>query len=375
LSPQILRGILSVLVNEDLTLPSLDTIFCSGDELSFALAESCRGTLPSVKLINVYGSSETTADATACDVSPSRGGFIPLGTPLPGVTVRILDLSGDEPSLVPPGSAGTIAIAGATLAKGYVENTNAALSTAAFAEATFEDGCRHRVFLSGDLGRIDFDGNLRFLGRHSDFVVVNGIRVNLIDIKRKLDTLDGVEEARVVSFASPNGTHLAAFLRMAAPHINESLLELETRIRRQIHRLIGQRIPLVSIKFVAKFPELATGKVDMSALSALAAQSHSLTNAAEFDHIEAQIAKIWMTVLTGVAIESDSNFFALGGDSFLGSEVVRQLNNQFDLSITFADLWDAPDFGVFCKMIKRNMPIPDDAAETDEGVMPKVGRD
>ena len=133
-----------------------------------------------VEIVNLYGTAECAVDATFHRVDPiemERLGFVPLGRPLPNVTVAILDDSG---GVVADGETGEIVIGGAAVGFGYVGRP------AMTRERFGQDADRHPVYRTGDLGCMHAGGLLQCLGRRDRQIKIGGVRIEPAEIELAL---------------------------------------------------------------------------------------------------------------------------------------------------------------------------------------------
>jgi amino acid adenylation domain-containing protein len=135
-------------------------LICGGDVLTPETVRLWRGSrLAGARLINAYGPTETTITATTHEVGPEDTGAVPIGRPLPGTDVYVLDASGQP---VPEGVPGELYIGGSRIAIGYVADVET--TRGRFVENPFGAG---RLYRTGD--RVAFlpgrDGCLAFLAR------------------------------------------------------------------------------------------------------------------------------------------------------------------------------------------------------------------
>jgi acyl-CoA synthetase (AMP-forming)/AMP-acid ligase II len=109
------------------------------------------------------------------------------GRPLPNADVRIVDPAGGFDAELPHGAVGEILVSGPSLAIGYWRDD-------ALTRARFRDGW----WRSGDMGRIDADGDLTVLGRIDNVINSGGVKVHGEEVERALLRHDGVAQAAVV---------------------------------------------------------------------------------------------------------------------------------------------------------------------------------
>ncbi len=204
---------------------------------------------------NTYGPSETTVCATyyCCNQgSVLEDGTYPIGKPVKGVRVRILDPDGNE---VPLGEEGEIGILGDGVSMGYIGNHEE--ENKAF--VTLPDG--DVLYRSGDLGYLLPDGNLAFLHRMDDQIMIYGKRVEIAEVESRLYQCQNVHQAVVRALIDEEGlSYMVAYLVPAGldlniPQIQEELAE----------NLPSFMIPEFFVE-VASIPVNPNGKADVSKL-------------------------------------------------------------------------------------------------------------
>ncbi|WP_073729862.1 amino acid adenylation domain-containing protein [Streptomyces sp. CB02414] len=193
-----------------LAQPGLETLalrwLVTGGE---ALRRRPRPGLP-FRLMNIYGPTETTVYVTSAVVADEAAadGPVPIGRPLGGVDVRLLDPQGRP---VPAGEAGEIVVAGPGVARGYLRRPG--LTSRRFG---MDGGLR--TYRTGDLARLGADGQFEFLGRIDRQVKVRGHRIEPDEIERALMRHPGVRQAAVAA-VRPAGqaAQLVAYVEKAGP--------------------------------------------------------------------------------------------------------------------------------------------------------------
>ena len=156
-------------------------VFFGGEALIPSQFAACLGEESGVALVNLYGITETTVHVTervlgAGDALSSRS---PVGRPLPGYRIYLLDAAGHP---VPPGVPGEIYVGGEGVARGYHKRPE--LDRERFIADPFLPG--ERLYRSGDLGRWDADGELDYLGRIDEQVKIRGFRIELGEVEAAL---------------------------------------------------------------------------------------------------------------------------------------------------------------------------------------------
>src|SRR5262249_40030982 len=152
-------------------LPALRLWVTSGEAIPLDLARRFRAAAPHATLLNLYGSSEVSADVTSYEVTGDEVSRIPIGRPIANMRVYVLDAARQP---LPFGVPGELYVGGPGLARGYLGLPE--LTTERFVPDPFSpgNGC---FFRTGDLGLIRPDGNLEWLGRLDDQVKIRGMRV------------------------------------------------------------------------------------------------------------------------------------------------------------------------------------------------------
>jgi len=203
---------------------------------------------------NLFGMTESfgpySADPLDTDLPPSKAGS--CGQPFPSVDVRIVDV--DTSAEVAPGTTGEIQLRGPNLMRGICGRVRAEVFTI--------DG----YYPTGDLGRLDADGYLFFVGRRDDMIKVKGATVYPSEVESALLTVPGVARAHVVDLPRDQDVELGAVVVLAVDaRLTDRDLTHEAKAR-----LSAFKVP-THWAVVARddVPVTATGKVDKAALQAL----------------------------------------------------------------------------------------------------------
>ncbi|MFD3658811.1 amino acid adenylation domain-containing protein, partial [Streptomyces sp. NPDC058620] len=317
--------LLGVLSPDD--LPDLATVLVGGERVEARLTALWHRRL---RLLNVYGPTETTIATTGGEVTAD--GTPPIGTPFLNERVYILD-----PSLnpAPIGVAGELFIGGAGVTRGY--GGRGALSAERFVADPFA-GDGSRMYRSGDRARRLADGRLEFVGRADNQVKVRGFRIEPGEIEVVLADHPGVRTAVVTAYGSGTERKLVAYLVPA--DMAEGIPSVS-----ELRAFVGERLPkfMVPALFteMAGLPMTRSGKIDRGALPAPdgANAASADTYVAPRTEVERILAEAWAEILGVERVGIEDNFFDLGGDSIISIRVVARARD-FGVHVTAAQLFD-----------------------------------
>ncbi|MBB5019328.1 amino acid adenylation domain-containing protein [Chitinivorax tropicus] len=213
--PTLLQALLETDGIHDCT--SLTQIFSGGEILSRQLARQCLDTLPNCALVNLYGPTECTINASAFTVRREQLAdgphAISIGTPVKDTQYYILD-EAQQP--VAEGEPGELYIGGIQLARGYLHRPE--LTTERFVDNPFDTKTGAKLYRTGDLVTRNEDGTVHFLGRVDRQVKLRGFRVELDEIRLAIEAHDWVKNAAVLIKQDPRTSfqHLIACIELNA---------------------------------------------------------------------------------------------------------------------------------------------------------------
>ncbi|MEV5721082.1 condensation domain-containing protein [Amycolatopsis mediterranei] len=306
---------------------SLRVVVVGGERLPAATARRMVAGLPGARLVNAYGVTEAAITSTMTDFVPDTADAeVPLGMPLPGTVLLVLDERG-EPA--PIGMTGELAIGGPGASSSYVDE-----QSAVFGGVT---GVPGRFFRTGDLGVIGRDGAARFLGRADRQLKVRGHRIEPEEIEAAARRLAGDRDVAVLPVMA-NGVvdHLVGYVETDDEALADNLnARLVTVLPRQ---LLVQRWLATPV-----FPRLANGKVDLAALRArpLPAPAARAGNE-ETDPAVGVVLECFRTLLHREDLDADADFFLHGGHSLLVANLITELRERTGVRLGMGEVFEAP---------------------------------
>jgi len=308
-------------------LPELRTV-CAGGEAcpTDVVARWSRGR----RFLNAYGPTEATVYATFARLQGEMA-RVPLGVPLRGTRVHVVDPAFNEAAIGVPGE---IWVGGAGVARGY--RGRPGMTADRFMPDPFSARPGGRLYRTGDLGRWNADGTLDYLGRIDHQVKVRGFRVEPGEVEAALATLPGVRDAVVVLRDAPAGERrLVGYV--ASP---EELSAVE--MRASLRRVLPAHLVPAELVVLERFPLTPNGKVDRKALPEPEWGATLARSEAPRTPTEAAVAAAWREVLGIEEIGRGDNFFVAGGHSLLAARVAARLRRAAGVELPLREIFDAP---------------------------------
>jgi long-chain acyl-CoA synthetase len=242
---------------DQFNLESLKYITISGakmPKLAYSLlSEKYRGT----KFINTYGMSEAGSRISIAAPFPDQFPVESVGRPMPSVSVRIVD---DEGNNARVNCVGEIVVKGPGTMKGYYKQPDLTAETIV-----------NGWLKTGDLGKLDEDGNLFVLARIKDIIISGGENICPFEIEECLIAHPAVREAAVVGQKDRLLQEVPCAFIVKSNH-SEKPAPVEI-VRFCKTRLSSHKMPR-SIEFVESLPRLGTSKIDRKALKKMADNLH-----------------------------------------------------------------------------------------------------
>ncbi|MCJ9732469.1 non-ribosomal peptide synthetase, partial [Bradyrhizobium sp. PRIMUS42] len=290
---------------------SLKRLFAGGEALSLELMTRVLAAFPDVRFDNRYGPTEALINATYWNCRDEGAARVPIGRPIPGVTIRILDA---DLNMVPAGVTGELFIGGAGLARGYWRREK--LTAERFIPDPFGEA-GERLYRSGDLARWRSDGAIDYVGRADHQIKIRGFRIELGEIEARLLEQPGVRSAVVVAREVGAGRQLVGYV--SGPGDQE-----EAALRAALSTVLPDYMVPPRIAVLERLPLMPSGKVDRHALPTPDLAHGNADHQAPRTPSEMALAAIWAELLGRPVVGLADNFFELGGDSIISLQMVSR---------------------------------------------------
>jgi non-ribosomal peptide synthetase-like protein len=319
------------------------------------------------RFLNVYGPTEATVTATWTSVHPDRP--VTIGVPLPTYSVVILDPA--EDTALPPGEVGEIGIAGIGLARGYVNRDD--LTDRSFIRdfLGIDNNPSDRIYRTGDLGRINDDGEIEYHGRMDAQVKIRGYRVELTEIESVLLQVPGITQAVVDTYEPEPGTvELVAYYRRCKGTADIDHGQAYQRLRGLLPRYM---VPAY-LEELAVIPMLPSDKADRTNLPApQGPRSQASLDAylSPTTGTERFLAEALASVLGLERVSVEGHFFDhLGADSLLMARFCARVRKRADLPpVSMREVYLHPTIRGLATALAERAPTP-----AESTIPPSSGR-
>ena len=328
--------------------PCLRLLVVGSEKVSLEAFDAWRRLASGVRLINAYGTSETTITSTLYEPeanAPAVGAAsLPIGRPIANTRVYILD---HHLQPVPTGMPGELYIGGTGVARGYLMRPE--LTAERFIPDPFSLEPGARMYRTGDRARFLFERQIEFLGRSDQQLKVRGYRIEPGEIESALKRHPAVHEALVLAREDSTGDkHLVAYVTQSA---EISKTQLRSRLAEQ---LPDYMVPS-SFVVLDEWPLTPGGKIDLRALPApdsAKLQGRGIPIAPR-TLVEQTLASIWSELLGLARVGIDDNFFELGGHSLLATQLLSRVREKFQVEVALRQLFERPTLELFATVIEE----------------------
>ena len=361
-------SVLSVMIEEgfaEINKPYLKEIFLGSEALPFKLIKNFYNVESNKKIhiTNFYGPTECCVESSyfkiTNDILNENYDITPIGKAALNQQIYILD---KYSNLCPIGVPGEICIAGKGLARQYlndIERTNEKFISLPWLNET-------RIYKTGDLGRVDSDGNIEFIGRTDDQVKVRGFRIELQEIEKRLLELEEIKECAVILFEK-NGTK-----ELTAYYTSNEVIDEASLKKHLEHFLPKYMIPSCFIR-LEKIPLSANGKTNKKLLPDPGGYKKKEKAREPQDDVELIIIRICSEVLKKEGLTLDDNFFEIGGHSLNAVRLISRIQKELNVEIPLKEIFFNPVLfdiaAIVKKFIEESHDVPG-KSEVENTVVP-----
>lgn len=337
-------------------LGGLHQLLAGGDVLRPGHVNQVIGRFPRMRLINGYGPTENTTFTSCHAISgPVCAGSVPIGRPIAGTEVRVLD-AGLRP--VPPGTRGELYVAGTGLSRGYVAQPG--LTAASFVPDPFAEVPGARMYRTGDSVRLTPGGELEFLGRDDRQVKIRGFRVEPFEVEREVAGQPGVGQAVVLARHDllAEEKSLIAYL-VPDPASDVEPEDLATRVRRSLRDTLPPYMIPAAFVTMEEFPLTANGKIDTASLPT----PHRAARQADSEFLaprtptEQLVCDLWSESLGLDLVGVLDDFFELGGNSLLAMDLISRTELIFEVELPVRALLYHPNVAEFAGAVDALLSV------------------
>ena len=311
------------------SIPSLRYSFFAGEPLERSLVEKWRKTFISTDIINLYGPTETTLAKCYHRVDPNDEYDLvqPIGK---GIDDTLIHIVAENGNICGIDEEGEIYIQTPYRSHGYISNGN----SPTFVTRDINGLQVPELYPTGDIGKKNKNNIIEIFGRKDDQVKINGVRIDLSEIKSHVKTLQGVSEA--LCTVKRNATTKTVVLFV------ESANEDESFYLSPLKEILPSVAVPSSICVVKPFPRLPNGKIDRAELSRILDVRNS-TVEVDASYVAngalEQLRRIWRELLGCSNISNSTNFFDAGGNSLSLMLLHEKIENAFSVKIPQAYLF------------------------------------
>ena len=299
---------------------------------------------PETMFVNVLGSTEA-GHVTSFDVTPDvplGEGPVPVGTPDPGVELRLVDADDEPVAHGEPG--GIVVVRHGWLALGYWNDPE--LTRRHF----FREPDGRRGFRTADSARWRDDGLLEHVDRIDSRVKVHGAMVATSEVEVALIAHPDVADAAVVAVPDVTGLRLVAYV---VPRAGAALSAW--KLRRDLAASLSSTSVPSAFVAVESLPRTIRSKVDRAALPPPPPPVRHRPYR-EPEGNERDLAEIFASVLGLERVGLDDDFFELGGDSLGVVELLAAIADRFSVDLSASTVLDAPTVAELALRLSHRRP-------------------
>ena len=314
-----------------------------GEAFPEDLREKFNAVLPSVRLDNFYGPSETTIGVLTWDsaYNDDKSVTTPIGRPIDNTQMYIVN---DAMQPVPIGVQGELCIGGRAVGKGYWNRPK--LTAEKFIDNPFGVG---KLYKTGDFAAWRTDGAIEYFGRIDHQVKLRGLRIEMGEIEAGLVAHPAIDQAVVIVREDEAHDKKIIAYCVVRPGLSPSKGNDDTapsadELRVHLGTFVPKYMVPAAFVWMDKLPVSPNGKIDRRQLPTPEMSVAGEIDSADSprDALEYGLAQIWADVLKVPQVGIHDNFFDLGGHSLTALRLFSQVEEQYEHKLPLATLFEAP---------------------------------
>ena len=320
-TPSLLTNLLSIPEFKPV-MKNVKSIVVGAEVFPVTLYDTLKENSANVTIINAYGPTECTV--TCCAKKLENTENITIGGPTVNTKLYVMDSFGN---ILPPYACGELVICGEPVGRGYMnlpDKTNEAFFTLHGLPA----------YHSGDLVRLNTDGEIEFFGRRDNQVKLRGFRVELDEIEKCICAFDGITQSKVIVRNNGTEDYLVGF------YTADKQIDSDALIAHMKSHLTYYMVPDAMMQ-LESMPLTPSGKIDKKALPEVKRAKKKTGRKAPRKSMEQELCELFASVLSLDEFYADDNFFEMGGTSLSASKVTMQLMSK-GIRVEYQNIFDNP---------------------------------
>jgi aspartate racemase len=301
-------GLFNLMVDERIhDLTPVKQLLAGGDVLSVPHIRKALAELPGTRLINGYGPTENTTFTCCYCIPPDlpASGSVPIGRPIRGTTVHVVD---EQMREVADGQEGELITGGLGLALEYWNRPE--LTAERFITAKYLNDSNERFYRTGDYVRRRPDGEFEFLGRKDNQVKLRGFRIEMGD-------------RSLVAWVVPK---------------NQSEKPLDN-LRQFASTRLPEHMRPGFWMWMDELPLNANGKMDRARLPDPITQEQKFPRELPINDLERLLIALWQELLGGRAVGVTDSYFEMGANSLLVAQAHERLRTRHGFELQLPDMF------------------------------------
>ncbi|QHS63370.1 non-ribosomal peptide synthetase [Chitinophaga agri] len=351
--PSIFRLLTAAVKQQGRGIESLEFIVLAGEKLyGKDVTNWYAANGNKARLSNLYGLTETTILKSCFHIdarSWEAGEVIPVGRAISSAHIAVINASG----MCTGGELGDIYIRSPYISKGYLDS---ALTARSLVQNPLISEKEDLVWWTGDMGRYRSDGNLEILGRRDDQVKINGVRIELDEVRGSMLQLNDIDQVELLVDQDADFQQTLICYYTGRERSPEGL-------RTELLALVNPAMLPSYYVWLSQFPLNLNGKVDRKSLPRPQALSSDANYEAPHTGVEQELAGLWKQVLGVEQVGRKDSFFNIGGSSLKAIQLISRIYKSLDVQLSIGELFSNAELHAQAALIsaaKRSAyaPIP-----------------